>query len=94
MSTVAAAIQYLDDAAAHAKRMAEFYAASGRMGSDDAESAAVPMAEHAQHLAALAQAVKDLDAAARAVFTAKGRHHTQIATCNLGDLLGIKTVRP
>jgi hypothetical protein len=35
-----------------------------------------------------------LNAAARLVFLAKGRHNTQVAMCRLGDLLGIATIHP
>ncbi len=35
-----------------------------------------------------------IEAAARKLFTAKGRYHSQIAMCELGELLGYPVVWP
>jgi hypothetical protein len=94
MTTVADAIKYLDASAALYEHSARQNATFCDLGVEDAEAALASDHAHAAVLRELAQAVKDLDAAARAVFTAKGRHHTQVAMCDLGDLLGIETTRP
>lgn len=38
--------------------------------------------------------VKELEAAVHQVHSAKGRYHTQLATCDLFDLCGLKSERP
>ena len=35
-----------------------------------------------------------IESAARKLFTVKGRHHSQIAMCELGELLGYPVVWP
>ena len=45
-------------------------------------------------LAATAQATAPLEAAIKKVHTAKGRHHSQIAMCDLYELVGLPCVRP
>lgn len=36
----------------------------------------------------------EMEKAARKLFTVKGRHHSQIAMCELGELLGYPVVWP
>ncbi len=90
----AAAVAFLRKHAAMAVQSANDANAFGRIGSDDAEALEKPLRDYAAELSAMADAVAALDAAARAVFTAKGRYHTQVAMCDLGDLLGMETHRP
>ena len=44
--------------------------------------------------AAHARSVTELQAAIKRLHAAKGRHHTQLAACDLYDLLGLKNERP
>lgn len=41
-----------------------------------------------------ADRLEKVEAAAGKLFTAKGRHHSQIAMCELGELLGYPVVWP
>ena len=50
--------------------------------------------EAARDIRFLLAVIERLQSTARKVFTAKGRYHTQLAMCDLGDLIGEKTVRP
>lgn len=52
---------------------------------------------HEDHLAAIeaqAREIEALRAAVRKMHAAKGRHHNQLATCDLYDLVGLPNVRP
>lgn len=40
------------------------------------------------------QRVRDLEDAVNLLWAARGRYHTQLATCNLFDLCGLKNERP
>ncbi len=94
MAQIQDVIAYFNERAADCERLAGFYRACGATGSEDAEVLEKPTRQQAAHFRDLAKAAEALDKAARAVFIAKGRHHTQLAMCALGDLLGIETVRP
>lgn len=53
-----------------------------------------PIAAWMAWQAATAQATGKLESAIKKIHRAKGRHHNQIAMCDLYDLVGLPCVRP
>ncbi len=51
-------------------------------------------AENSHLIEVQAKRIKELEMAIAKTHTAKGRYHSQIAMCDLYDLVGIPSVRP